>query len=446
MASTFTTRTSVTHRGLHRGRRVPTFESLESRFLLSTYYVNGGSGADTNPGTSDAAAFKTLQKAANLVVAGDVVLVRAGTYAGFRRMNVAGGTAAGPITFSADPGVVVNSFGPGESNALINLENTNAADGYYVIEGFEVNASGRNRGIRSALSRFNTIRNNVVHGADDSNIFASRSDGVTVQGNVCYNAAGQHGIYVNGSDAYVIRGNTCYGNNWDGIHTNVSDGVNQTNSNGLIEGNVVHDNLLAGMDLTGINNATVRNNLAYGNGRHAIVLQNSNSNPTIGCHDVAIVNNTFDARDGSSAWAIEIAALSAQPSGTGVSGNDQGVTVFNNILLGNTASGSGAIGDLAAAVSATFRSDYNVVVDAFRTGSTQRTLAAWRTATGQDANSLTSSATALFVDAAAGDYHLKAGAPALDCGAAAFNGQAAPAVDFEAELRPQGTPPTPRRR
>jgi len=175
-------------------------EALESRLLLTTYYVST-SGADANAGTSDAAAFRTLQKAANSVAAGDVVLVRPGTYAGFRRMNAPGGTAAAPIRFSADPGVVVSSFGPGEANALINLENTSAADGYYVIEGFEVNAANRNRGIRSALSRHNVIRNNVVHGADDSNIFASRSDFVTVEGNVCFDAAGQHGIYVNGSDS-----------------------------------------------------------------------------------------------------------------------------------------------------------------------------------------------------------------------------------------------------
>ena len=59
-------------------RRTPTasrlfcLESLESRLLLTTYYVNAASGADANVGTADAAAFKTLQKAANTVVAGDV--------------------------------------------------------------------------------------------------------------------------------------------------------------------------------------------------------------------------------------------------------------------------------------------------------------------------------------------------------------------------------------
>ena len=212
------------------------------------------------------------------------------------------------------------------------------------------------------------------------------------------------------------------------------------NSDGLIEANVVHDNVLAGMDLTGMNNALIRNNLAYGNGRHGVVLQNSNANPTIACHDVTLVNNTFDARAGSSAWAIEISAVSAQPGGTGVTGNDQNVTVFNNVLIANTASGNGAVGDLSGTISPTFSSDYNVVADAFRTGGTQRTLAAWRTATGQDANSVLGSATGLFVNPAAGDYRLKAGAVALNAGVTSFNGQAAPADDFEGQARPTSGP------
>jgi hypothetical protein len=53
---------------------------LECRQLLSTYYVSP-SGSDAAAGTSDALAFKTLQKAADTVIAGDLVHVRAGTYA-----------------------------------------------------------------------------------------------------------------------------------------------------------------------------------------------------------------------------------------------------------------------------------------------------------------------------------------------------------------------------
>src|SRR3954466_15641489 len=93
-------------------------ERLEVRRLLSgaTYYVSPG-GSDGAAGTSDAAAFATLQRAANAVLAdaaagpggaaGDTVVVRAGTYAAGFQMGYdapAAGTAAAPIRFVADAG------------------------------------------------------------------------------------------------------------------------------------------------------------------------------------------------------------------------------------------------------------------------------------------------------------------------------------------------------
>src|SRR5262249_16832410 len=182
--------------------------------------------------------------------------------------------------------------------------------------------------------------------------------------NLCETSAGQHGIYVSGTNGYTIRGNVCRNNNEDGIHTNVEDGGNLINTNGLIEGNICYGNALAGFDLTGMSNSVVRNNLCYGNGRHALVLQNSNNNATPACHDNVIVNNTFDATAGGSAYGIEIAALSPQPSGSTWTSNCDNTTFFNNILLGATSSGNGAIGSLGT-TPASFRSDYNVVVSSF---------------------------------------------------------------------------------
>jgi hypothetical protein len=58
------------------------FENLEDRRLMSTtYYVSVG-GSDSGAG-SKAAPLATIQAAANKVVAGDTVIVGAGTYAGF---------------------------------------------------------------------------------------------------------------------------------------------------------------------------------------------------------------------------------------------------------------------------------------------------------------------------------------------------------------------------
>src|SRR5262245_50582000 len=82
-------------RGLIRGLHL---ESLECRTLLSSYFVST-SGADTNPGTSDAP-WKSLQKAADTVKAGDVVTVNAGDYEGFSAYTLRG-TSSAPIKFVA---------------------------------------------------------------------------------------------------------------------------------------------------------------------------------------------------------------------------------------------------------------------------------------------------------------------------------------------------------
>ena len=87
-------------------------EPLESRLLLSTYWVSP-SGSDANAGSSSAP-FATLQKGASVLKAGDTLDVRAGTYAGFivgydpAGSSVYGtiaGTASAPITLEAAPGI-----------------------------------------------------------------------------------------------------------------------------------------------------------------------------------------------------------------------------------------------------------------------------------------------------------------------------------------------------
>ena len=70
-------------------------------------------------------------------------------------------------------------------------------------------------------------------------------------------------------------------------------------------------------------------------------------------------------------------------------------------------------------------------LDGYRTGGTHRTLTAWRTATGNDQGSVTGTASGRFVDAAAGDYRLRAGAVAIDMGLAGFNSKVAPTADYK---------------
>jgi hypothetical protein len=111
---------------------------------------DGNDGAD-----GVTAPFRTLQRAANVARAGDLVVVRAGTYAGFDlRMS---GTPSDPIVFRADAGVVVNAPNPVTTAHGINLEGAS----FIVVEGFTVTGMPKT-GIRSVLNHHVTIRGNML--------------------------------------------------------------------------------------------------------------------------------------------------------------------------------------------------------------------------------------------------------------------------------------------
>ncbi len=79
-----------------------------STFAATHYYVDSVSGSDTNPGTTDRP-WRTIQKAANTMVAGDTCHVRAGTYN--ERVQVSRSGASGaPIVYQAEGTVNMNGF------------------------------------------------------------------------------------------------------------------------------------------------------------------------------------------------------------------------------------------------------------------------------------------------------------------------------------------------
>jgi hypothetical protein len=80
--------------------------------------------------------------------------------------------------------------------------------------------------------------------------------------------------------------------------------------------------------------------------------------------------------------------------------------------------------------------DHGPVTNRFSTddGESFLTLVQWRNASKQDGNSFVSGPAALFVDAAANDYHLSATSPAIDAGTSL----GAPGMDLEGNGRPFG--------
>ena len=63
-----------------------------------TYYVSIENGADSNSGTTESQPFKTIQRAADIAIAGDTILVAPGIYRE-RVSPVCGGTSTAPITY-----------------------------------------------------------------------------------------------------------------------------------------------------------------------------------------------------------------------------------------------------------------------------------------------------------------------------------------------------------
>lgn len=400
----------------------------------ATYYV-ATSGSDAATGTSVGAAWKTLQHAANLVQAGDTVIVLPGTYAGFNLFT--SGAPGAPIRFTANGGastpnanVIVNTNNTFTGKDRINLEGAS----HVVIEGFTVLGTGdpaTNRtGIRTVLASHVTIRANRADLCGRWGILTGFVDDLVIEDNECSRSAAEHGIYVsNSGDRPIVRRNRIWGNHSNGLHMNgdVTLGGDGVISDALVERNVIYENGNgnpafgapggSAINCDGVQNATIQNNLLYLNHKSGISLYRIDGGaPSSGNR---VVNNTV--RNASDArWALNIQDASA------------GNVVVNNVLL-NDHSFRGAV-DIGSSCLPGMISNHNAVKDTFSIDGSVMTLAQWKATTGLDAASFVSSVGALFANPSAADYQLKSGAPAIDQGQSTF----APGVDLLGKHRPAG--------
>jgi hypothetical protein len=383
---------------------------------VRTFYVST-SGNDAGPGT-EAQPWRTLQHAADLVAAGDLVIVRPGNYAGFELTT--DGTSANPIEFRADSGVVVNVPESVRNQHGINLE---GAD-WIIVQGFTVTGMPR-AGIRAVLNHHVTIRGNTLDANSYWGVLTGFSDDVLIENNETSRSQVEHGIYVsNSGDRPTIRNNHVWGNRANGIHMNgdVSLGGDGIISGALVERNLIHGNGAgggSGINCDGVQDSRFLNNVLYDNHAGGITLYRIDAGGSA-VNNLVAHNTILQAADGR--WAVNITNAST------------GNRVVNNILY-NAHPFRGSI-----TVSADSRpglvSDYNVVMDRFSIddGNTRITLAQWQTATGQDLHSIIAVPADLFVNVAGNDYHLSSTSPARDAGTTL------PEVpqDRDGAARPQG--------
>ena len=233
-----------------------------------TYYVST-SGNDNNAGTLSAP-WRTIQKAANTVQAGDTVQVRAGTYNEIVTMKTSGNATSGYITFQNYPGEapIVDGTGlaAGGQTGLFNLEGT---FNYIIIQGFEIrNFSSSAKGkvpvgidFEGAGSNIE-ILNNHIH-----NIAQTLSS--------C-NAANALAVAVYGEQAPASINNvTLYGNEIDHNTTGCSENVSFDGNvqYWVMVNNKVHDGDNIGLDNIGFEG--VSPNSTYDQARDGWVFLNT---------------------------------------------------------------------------------------------------------------------------------------------------------------------------
>jgi parallel beta-helix repeat protein len=175
------------------------------------------------------------------------------------------------------------------------------------------------------------MRGNTVTNSGSTNIYVSEVSDSLVEGNST-SGSGEHGIYLanGGSDNTVLRGNHCFNNAVNGIHLNgdasIGPGGDGLHKGITIEKNIIHGNAANGLDLDGIQDSVIQDNLIYGNGNHAA--RAFQIDASAGPQNLAFVNNTFVQGNGNAVLKL------TQDLG--------GHSFFNNILV-NDSSGTSLV-------------------------------------------------------------------------------------------------------
>jgi len=305
---------------------------LHAVALAATYYVDAN-GNDTNPGTISQP-WKTIQKAALTMVAGDKCIVLSGNYQGDVNITKSG-TATDPIVYEANGEAVLNASFKIDAN-------------YIRVAGFEVIAGGiftngdycqvldnyvhdrtGNAGI-GAYGRYGTIRGNTVVRAVECGIKVNGQNNLIENNDISHTLTqppdhsyttdadgirffGTGHIFRKNYIHHIMHSETGGDPHIDGFQTwgPASDMVFEQNFYESVDTSGSNQTAMVS-DLSGpVNNLTFRNNIFLMNdpGYCAMSLYHVGDTPGIFIENISVVNNTFVHKNGSATGAIWMRAI-----------------------------------------------------------------------------------------------------------------------------------------
>jgi hypothetical protein len=389
----------------HGGRTIALIATLILSHGLygATYYV-ATTGSDANAGTQSAP-FATIQRGVDLAKPGDTILVENGTYGPNGHYTCGtqcsqsgysapvslrnSGTASAPITIAAQNkwGAVLDCQLPyGYSGD--GTDGVQACDAYFNFQGSASYITISGFDIQRAYWVGAMVNATNTHVAFIGNHFHNIGNRIyTVPSGT--SSYGIVGVYAGTGSSYIT---------WDGNEFNNIGRVPHTGS--VISDDYSHDHGLY------IYNGpyTITNNIFYGQAAGWDV----QTSP--GSHDISIVNNTM------------IGGANPQKDGCMILwGQNTNVTIVNNIFYNGR---NYAIDNYATSQSGSLI-DHNIVH-----GSPSGMIAV--SGITQTNNRLNTDP--LFTAPSSNDYHLQAGSPAIDTGAAVSLNS-----DFDGNPRPLGT-------
>ncbi|WP_447964781.1 right-handed parallel beta-helix repeat-containing protein [Nitrospira sp. Ecomares 2.1] len=374
-----------------------------------TYFVAASTGNDGNSGTQQSP-FKTLERAVDVLLPGDTLYVRGGTYQGFYfSIKIPSGNSwSQPVTIKAYQQEKVVLTSPSHKTALQFRDQSH----HIIVDGFIINATGGPSGIGTGHNSHHIrVINGEVMNAYHSGVTTHSGSSAFEFINLRVHDNGivggafnkSHGFYLSTS-SNLVKDCSIYQNTGWGVH--IYSGGGNSPSNNLILNNKVYENAKGGRGVgigiyNGSNNSAI-NNLIWGHNKTGIEAGSGATNSEV-------YNNTIYK---------EVYGIYAD--------NNSGTKIVNNIVSEST-----SYGLLVKPNSVNSQVKNNLV---FGSGS-GRDILNQATTTTLSKNLEGNSFNPKFQNPGDFDFHLQSGSPAIDAGV----GLSEVVKDFDNNSRPKGS-------